>query len=64
MIKTTKYVPWAVWHKVGLSFWNHSSCTLREMFNGGTLVMLFLRKKARSRALAPTTAKLAPWVKF
>jgi hypothetical protein len=36
-------VPWGVEQKVGLSFWNQSSCTLKELLKGGTLVMLFLR---------------------
>ncbi len=62
-IHYTIYVPWVVEHKVGLSFWNHSTCTLSEVLNGGTLVMLFFWKKARSSAVAPTTAKLAPWLK-
>jgi hypothetical protein len=57
-------VPWGVEHKVGLSFWNQSSCTLKEVLKGGTPVMLFLMKKSRSSAVAPTTAKFAPWVKL
>lgn len=42
---------------------NHWSWTLMEVLNGGMLHTLLSLKYLRSSAVAPITAKLAPWLK-
>ncbi|BAS92788.1 Os05g0210201 [Oryza sativa Japonica Group] len=43
---------------------NHWSWTFMEVLKGGMLQTLLSLKYLRSRAVAPMTAKLAPWLKL